>query len=159
MQVRSLAVAASLGLGALLLTPENAWTQDDAIRQLAGEDFDKAENAGDVSAKMRLYAADAVLLPPGGAPPVIGQQAIRAWQEANFKKETTQGVSTVDEVQVFGEWGFARGTYSGVVTSKAGGEPQKSSGYFLVIVRRQRDGTWKIARDIWNDEPHPKKTH
>ena len=63
-------VAASLGLAALLIAPEIAWTQGQevAIRKLVGEDNDKAEKAGDVSAKMRLYTADAVLLPPRGLP-------------------------------------------------------------------------------------------
>jgi len=150
-------VAASLGLVALLMAPEIAWTQEDVIRKLVGEDYDKAMNAGDVSAKMRLYTADAVLMPPEGSA-VSGQQAIRVWHEANFKKETSQGVSKVDEIQIFGQWGFARGTYSGTVTSRAGGQRSSISEKGLVVVRRQADGSWKIACDIWNQEPQPAKT-
>jgi uncharacterized protein (TIGR02246 family) len=111
---RRAVVAALLGLATLLMAPETAWTQEDAIRKLAGEDYDKAMAAGDVSAKMRLYTADAVLMPPDG-PVVSGQDAIRLWHEKFFKKGTSPGVSKVDEVQVFGEWGFARGTFSGTI--------------------------------------------
>jgi len=147
-------VAASLGLVALLMAPGMAWTQDAAIRKLVGEDYDKAENAGDVSAKMRLYTADAVLLPPRG-PAVSGHQAIRVWHEAIFKKETSQILSKVEEIQTFGEWGFARGTSSGTITSKAGGQRRNSTEKWLVLVRRQADGSWKIARDMWNEGPEP----
>jgi uncharacterized protein (TIGR02246 family) len=151
-------VVAGLGLVALLMAPEIAWTQEAAIRKLVGEDYDKAEKAGDVSAKMRLYTADAVLLPPKG-PAVSGQQAIRVWHEAIFKKETSQILSKVDEIQTFGEWGFARGTSSGTVTSKAGGQRRKSTEKWLVLVRRQADGSWKIARDIWHEEPQPAESN
>lgn len=86
-----------------------------------------------------------------------GQQAIRVWHEANFKKETAEILSKVEEIQTFGEWGFARGTSSGTVISKAGGQRRKSAEKWLVLVRRQADGSWKIARDIWNEEPQPAK--
>ena len=59
-------VVAGLGLVALLMAPEIAWTQEATIRKLVGEDYDKAEKAGDVSAKMRLYTADAVPHGRGG---------------------------------------------------------------------------------------------
>jgi uncharacterized protein (TIGR02246 family) len=157
MRGRRRAVAAALlGLVALLLAPETAWTQEDAIRRLVGEDYDKAMAAGDVSAKMRLYTADAVLMPPEG-PTVSGQEAIRLWHVAFFKKGTSPGVSKVDEIQVFGEWGFARGTFSGTVPSRPGGPPSGVSEKWLVVVKRQADGSWKIARDIWTQEPGPAK--
>jgi ketosteroid isomerase-like protein len=31
-----------------------------------------------------------------------------------------------------------------------GGEPQKDSGKFIEVWRRQGDGSWKIADDIFN---------
>ena len=146
-----------LGLAALLIAPQAAWTQEDAIRRLVGEDYDNAMAAGDVSAKMRLYTTDAVLMPPEG-PVVSGQEAIRLWHEEFFKKGTSPGVSKVDEIQVFGEWGFARGTFSGTVTPRPGGPPTSVSEKWLVVVRRQGDGSWKIARDIWTQQPQSTKT-
>jgi uncharacterized protein (TIGR02246 family) len=133
------------------MAPHVAWTQEDAIRRLVAEDYDNAMAAGDVSAKMRLYTADAVLMPPEG-PAISGQEAIRHWHEVLFKKGTSPGASKVDEIQVFGEWGFARGTFSGTVTLRAGEPPNRVSEKWLVIVRRQGDGSWKIARDIWTQE-------
>lgn len=154
---RRAVVTALLGLATLLMAPETGWTQEDAIRKLVGEDYDKAMAAGDVSAKMRLYTADAVLMPPEG-PVVSGQDAIRLWHASFFKKGTSPGVSKVDEVQVFGEWGFARGTFAGTVTQRPGASPTSVSEKWLVVVRRQGDGSWKIARDIWTQEPQSDKT-
>ena len=154
---RRAVVAAHLGLMALLMAPEIAWTQEDAIRKLVGEDYDKAMAVGNVSAKMRLYTEDAVLMPPEG-PVVSGQEAIRLWHEVFFKKGTSPGVSKVDEIQVFGDWGFARGTFSGTAPSSAGGTPSSVSEKWLVVVRRQADGGWKIARDIWTQQPASAKT-
>ena len=154
---RRAVVAAHLGFMALMMAPEIAWTQEDVIRKLVGEDYDKAMAVGDVPAKMRLYTVDAVLMPPEG-PVVSGQEAIRLWHEVFFKKGTSPGVSKVDEVQVFGEWGFARGTFSGTAPSRTGGPPSSVSEKWLVVVRRQVDGSWKIARDIWTQQPVSAKT-
>ncbi len=141
-------VAMSASLAALFLLPVLAHAQADAIRALVSEEYDRAESARDVAAKMQLYAADAILMPPGEAA-VVGKDAIRAWTEPRYERETFEGTSTVEEIQVFGEWGFARGHWSGVGTPTAGGGSSRRSGEYLVIVRQQADGTWRIARDTW----------
>ena len=46
-----------------------------------------------------------------------------------------------DEVRVSGDWGYARGTYSG-------------NDKYLMVVRRGDDGEWRIAREIWNNNPN-----
>ena len=132
----------------LFVLPVSGQAQADAIRRLVSEDYDRADNARDLAAKMRLYASDAVLMPPREGP-VVGQQAVRVWHQAAYEREDFEGSSTVDEIQTFGEWGFARGQWSGVVTPKGGGQSSRIAGSYLCVVRRQADGTWKIAREIW----------
>lgn len=148
---RLLVATAALAFVASLVLPVSADAQADAVRKLVGEDYDRADNARNLTAKMQLYASDAVLMPPGQTA-VVGQQAIRAWHQALYEREGFQGASTVEEVETFGDWGFARGKYSGVVTSKTGGKASRVSGNFLVVVRRQADGAWKIAREIWTQD-------
>jgi len=155
--VPRLVIAGSMGLMALLMAPRAAWTQESAVRKLVGEDYDRANNAADVAAKVRLYAVDAVMLPPQG-PAVSGERAIRAWHEAIFREEISRIDSKVNEVQVFGDWGFASGTTSGTITSRATGQRRNVAEKWFVVVRRQADGTWKIVRDIWNEEPAPGKS-
>jgi len=142
-----IALFACLAVG---VVPRSAWAQAEAaIKKLSIDDWCKAEGARDLAAKMRLLTTDAVLLPPGGQS-VVGHPAIRAWHEAAWKGNTYQCSGTVDELQVLGEWGFARGTFSGVLTPTSGGAPARDSGKFINVVRRQSDGTWKLARVIWN---------
>ena len=129
---------------------ERTTSADAAIRSLPVDDWCKAEADRDIEAKMKLFTTDAVLMPPGKSD-VIGQQAIRAWHEKMWQGTKYQCSGTIDEVQVFGDWGMVTGTFSGVFTP-ASGAPQRSSGRFLNTVERQADGNWKIARGIWNSK-------
>ena len=130
-------------------SPLAASAQDDAaIRRLPIEDWCDAEAARDMEAKLKLFTTDAVLMPPAESN-VIGQEAIRAWHEKIWEGTTDQCSGTVEEVETFGDWGMVRGTFSGESTA-ASGEGRPYSGKFLHVVRRQADGSWKIARGIWN---------
>jgi uncharacterized protein (TIGR02246 family) len=119
-----------------------------AIRKLP-IDWCAAEKARDLDAKMRLFTPDAVFIPPGERP-VIGQPAMRTWHEAEWKQNKYECTPIVDEVQIVGESAFVRGTFSGFITPTKGGAPKRDSGNFVDVVRRQLDGSWKIARVIWN---------
>ncbi len=123
---------------------------DAAIRRLPTDDWCKAEADRDIEAKLKLFTTDAVLM-PRAEPNVIGQQAIRAWHEIEWEGTKYECSGTVDEVQVFGDWGMVRGTYSGLFTP-ASGAPRRVSGKFLCTVRRQADGSWKLAHVIWNSD-------
>lgn len=139
-----------------LLLPSSAAAQaDDAIRKLISVDYDKAELAGDVDAKMRLYTSDVVLLPPEGSI-VVGERAVRAWHERMYKQKTTQITSVVERVEASGDWGVGWGIWRGTV-APTGAQSQTANGKFLVVVRRQSDGSWKIAREVWNAEPMKKQ--
>ncbi len=129
---------------------ESTLSADAAIRSLPVDDWCKAEADRDIEAKMKLFTTDAVLMPPGRSD-VIGQQAIRAWHEKMWQGTQYQCSGTIDEVQVFGDRGMVTGTFSGMFTP-ASGAPRRDSGRFVNTVERQADGSWKIARGIWNSE-------
>jgi len=142
-------VVTTAALAASVLAPLEASAQDDAaIARLPIDDWCEAEEARDIDAKLKLFATDAVLMPIAESN-VIGQQAIRAWHEKIWDGTEYECSGTVEEVQVFGDWGMVRGTFSGVFTT-ASGEREPISGKFLNVVRRQADGSWRIARAIWN---------
>ena len=126
----------------------------EAIKKLVVEDFVEAENAGDVSAKVALYTDDAVLMPPN-EPAVTGKEAIHSWHQTTYNQVSLQVTDSTDEIAVSGDWGFARGSYSATISLRAGGEPTRENGKFLVIVRRQPDGSWKIVCDMWNSDTPP----
>jgi uncharacterized protein (TIGR02246 family) len=138
-------------LALLLSSASSAVAQQDDIRRLLVDEYTQAETSGNVDAKMRLYMADAVLLPAEGDA-VVGYQAVREWHQSMYARSSTSQLSwSVDEVQTFANWAFARGSWSGTVAPKTGGVAKDEGGKFLVVLRRQPDGgSWRIVREIRN---------
>ncbi len=114
------------------------------------EQVDSAIINGDTKRYLSLLAADAVLLPPNG-PAVSGKEDIRRWNEAMSRAFRVQEyASSDDEVVVSGDWAFRSASFDLTLKRAAGGEPIKDRGKFIILYRRQDDGSWKVARDIWN---------
>jgi len=129
-------------------------TQDvAAIKQLA-EDWHAGWLASDAGALLALYADDPVLMPQN-QPAVIGREAIRSLYQSVFEEFTVEGGGELLEVEVAGDWGYFWSTYTLTATPKAGGEPIEDNGKSVFIVRRQPDGSWKIARLIANSDQPP----
>ncbi|HEX9793559.1 MAG TPA: SgcJ/EcaC family oxidoreductase [Planctomycetota bacterium] len=121
-----------------------------AIRGLV-RDLVRADAAGDVDAVMAVYAADAVLMPPGGAE-ITGLDAIRDHYAAQFAGAVLQvGIGNRD-LSVDGDHASMRGYTQGLVTP-SGGEPVAFRHKFLMNLVRGADGVWRIHRLIWNEEP------
>ena len=111
-------------------------------------------NAGDVDGWIALWDDDGVQMPPN-APAVHGKPAIRetasgVFLSVDFEEFTINN----EEVQVFGDFGFARGNYS-FVTVMAEGDPVPFEGKYLTIFKRQPDGSWKVYRDCFNSSTPP----
>jgi uncharacterized protein (TIGR02246 family) len=121
-----------------------------AIRNLETEVV-AAENAGDADALMTGIAVDAIWLPPN-EPALTGKVAIRESMQNSFDQFDFEITTATAEVEVAGDWAFARGTYEFTVTPKAGGEAQQETGKYIWILQRQADGFWKFARAIWNSD-------
>lgn len=101
-----------------------------------------ATNRGDADALKALYADDAMLLPPDHRP-IEGRQAIvDFWQQGT---DHELAIITL-RVDVNGDIGYLVGRYTLPATAH---EPA-DSGKYLLCLRRQRDGAWKVTADIWN---------
>ena len=126
----------------------------EAINSLRDE-FIALDNASDAAGLASLYANDAVLMPPNEAA-VTGKQAIESWFQNTFDQFTTEFTVASEELEVVGDWAFDWGAYMTALTPRAGGEPTEDRGKYIVILRKQVDGSWRIVRDIWNsDNPPP----
>ena len=117
--------------------------------------YSTATNAEDSDLRISLWDENGIQMAPG-APAVVGKAAIEkgirgANQALDFEKFTIH----LEEVQVAGDWGYARGTYSLFVTPKAGGETASDHGKWLKIFKRQPDGSWKIFRNCFNSDVPP----
>jgi uncharacterized protein (TIGR02246 family) len=113
-----------------------------------------ALNAGEAQAWVAQFTDDGVQMPPN-APANLGRKAIEAWSQgfmAPFRLEFALGV---DEVHVFGEWAFERGTYTISLHPKSGGAAMQDMGKHITIYQRTAGEGWRIARDIWNSSNPP----
>lgn len=127
---------------------------ESAVAELR-EAYIKAQNAGDTEGLVALFADDAVLMPVN-APAASGKNAIRSWMQSQHDQFSFALAVTQAELELAGHWAFTRGTYTMKITPKAGGPTIEDSGKYLNIVAHQPDGSWKLARHIWNsDQPLP----
>ncbi|MFX0197844.1 MAG: YybH family protein [Candidatus Hodarchaeota archaeon] len=123
----------------------------EAIRKVI-DALGTAITTNDVEGVMSLYADDAILMPPNQAA-IVGKEAMRSWQETVFETHSFEFKIDSKEIVVDGDLAFSRGTLNLTVTSKTDGESFSSEGKYIVILRRQNDGSWKATHDIWNDTP------
>ena len=55
---------------------------------------------------------------------------------------------TSAEIEIAGSWTFDRGTYRFKGTPKAGGASVEDHGKYLLILKRQSDGSWKVSSAV-----------
>lgn len=114
-----------------------------------------AVNDGDANAWAACFSDDGVQMPPHFGTN-IGKTAVLGWSKGFLQLFTCRFSLSVEEVRVAADWAFERGRYHITLTPRAGGGPMDDSGKYITIYQRQSDGSWKIARDIWNsDQPLP----
>lgn len=113
----------------------------------------------DAAGLAQLYAADAVLLYPD-QPALHGQPAIQTYFEGFFGAfRQEEFVLTSEELQITDQWAFDRGTVRWRGVPSAGGPAVTDQGKYLVILERQPDGSWRVARDMDNsDRPRTQNT-
>lgn len=119
----------------------------DALQQ-AADNLLRAVNNDDLSGFLDAVTDDVVLMPPG-RPTVNGKGILRSWAKETFGQFTSDEDWFEDEVLVSGDWGFVRGNYA-LVFELEGGESEERSGKQLLVFKRAEDGSWKLARAIWN---------
>jgi len=131
--------------------------EDKASIRAVDTEWARAAKAGDGAAIAALYTSDAVLLPPG-EPIVKGEAANKYW--VDFANGFS-GPTELNTMVVEGGGGVASaiGTYKMSLTpKKAGAKPLPTEeGKYIEVLKRQDDGSWKIAYDIWNPNAPPAK--
>jgi ketosteroid isomerase-like protein len=75
-----------------------------------------------------------------------------------FEHATIALNPTTIEVVACGDWAFRRYGYELTLTPKDEGDPIIMSGQGIQMFTRRADGTWCLAKDIWNSVPPPSET-
>ena len=107
-----------------------------------------AHNDADVPRMTALFTEDAVLMPTDQAA-LTGRDAIGEHYQEFFDQTPSKILLRPVETRVAGDWAFER--LEMTVTLPGGSENvMEAKVKYLWILEKQKDGSWKIARAIYN---------
>jgi uncharacterized protein (TIGR02246 family) len=95
-----------------------------------------------------LYAADAEFLLPNGTR-VSGRTAIRDLCKSTMAMMTSDITLTTATSERSGNLAYDSGDFSETLISIPEGKRAQSTGNYLMIFRRQPNGAWLIAEQVW----------
>lgn len=126
--------------------------QDRAGINKTRNEYVSAWKAADADQLANLYTTDALVLYPN-QPAVVGRSAILAYFKTSFAELAPEDFElTSAEIEIVGPWAFDRGIYRWKAVPRVGGDAITDHGKYLVILQRQPDGSWKVARDMDNSD-------
>lgn len=130
--------------------PPDTRAADEAAIRAADAEWVKAAQAKDPDKWASFYAEDGAIL-PAGAPMAKGKAAVRevAAQLMALPGFALTFAPTLIEVARSGDLAYDVGTYE-LTTNNAKGEPVVEKGKYVVVWKKQADGGWKVAADIFN---------
>jgi ketosteroid isomerase-like protein len=117
--------------------------------------YEAAINSNNTDLVMAMYDKDAEILQPDG-PIVSGHKNIRKWVSDYFKAFKTRWKKVPTMNFVLGEYGFDEGRDTAVDTPRDGGKSIHWDCKGILIYKRQKNGEWRIFRDIWNNNKPPR---
>ena len=112
--------------------------------------FTAAANAGDAEGMAAVYAEDGALLAPN-LPPQRGRDAIKAFWGGFLDAYTVRFEVASDTIEGRGDLAYNHGHYRFTAVPKAKGVPGVADeGKFLEILKKQPDGSWTYALDMYS---------
>ena len=118
-------------------------------------EYERALNAADTNAVMKLYAGDGVFIPQH-SPSSVGADAVRRAYDRVFASIRLQVTFAVAEIRIIGgDWAFARTNSAGTVTVVATGATSAEANQELFVLQRV-GSDWKIARYCFSTTNAPR---
>jgi uncharacterized protein (TIGR02246 family) len=139
---------------ALVLSACNSTSQHGLVQREKTQQQDLSSawehnvNAKDWNAVAGAYTADAILMPPNG-PVIQGRDNIKNFF-VSFPPIRDMKLTLI-EIDGCGDLAYVRGAYSMSVTIP-NSAPIHEQGKYIEIRRKQSDGRWLIARDMFSSD-------
>ena len=125
-----------------------------AAIEAANAKFSEAFARGDAKALSAMYTSDAIVFPPD-SDMIRGNGAIGDFWKATKDGGVQSAALTTIDVGRSGDVAYEVGKVS-LTIQPAGKEPTTAMAKYVVVRKRQADGSWKLHRDIWNSLPATK---
>jgi ketosteroid isomerase-like protein len=138
-----------LVLAACRVAPPALTDADKASIRAAIDSLVASVRARRDSASAQLYTENASVMPPN-AGIVEGRAAVRAWMTA-FPPVSDFTLTPI-EIDGRGDLAYVRGTFSFKIVGPDGHQVGEDHGKFLEIRRKQPNGEWLLAADIFNSD-------
>jgi uncharacterized protein (TIGR02246 family) len=119
----------------------------------------EAAKAQDFATLATLMTEDAVSLPPG-QPPIVGRAALE--QHMNTMRDAMKGAEILDyrfvwnDLEIDGDHAYEWGWIIGKLWT-ADGKQVDVRYKSLRVLKRDKDGQWRVHRTMWNEAPEARK--
>ena len=108
--------------------------------------YEKALNNSSVEGISQIFTGDGIVILQG-SPTMIGADAIQQFYIKLFEALDFDLQFNIDEVvQMSSDWAFVRTSTTGTNMVLANNSSRAGSGHEIFILKKQKDGNWKIAR-------------
>jgi ketosteroid isomerase-like protein len=113
-----------------------------------------AFNRDDIDTLANIYAENAKVMPPGLEMMTGRSAAHQFWTTAKQQMGVRNPILKTIDLESEGNLAYETGSYE-LSIQPEGREPMVDVGKYLVVWKRQDDGSWKMAADIWNSNQAP----
>jgi ketosteroid isomerase-like protein len=124
---------------------------DRAEIQAATTELLAAVNSSDDGRLLAVWSNDGILMPPNHAA-IRGRAELQKYFKERFSGTRFRFSFRLSDIQLAGDVAFERLAYTALIWPAEGGPPVEDAGKGLHVYRRQPDGSWKLALDIWNSD-------
>ncbi len=128
-----------------------------AIERLHRRDM-RASRDGDFETLRSLVDDEAVMFPPGAAAQRGAKDfdaAFARMRAAPRTHEVLEYRMEFEDVKIFGNYAVEWGAIRGATRDLTSGRVVESEYHVMRVLRRQRNGRWKVYRSIWTPSGGP----
>lgn len=152
-------IAPLLALGFSLATMAGDGQVSDQDRTSIAEllrKHDATLESGDTQGLFALMTDDYVEM-GAGTPPLEGKDVARkSLDEFLAKNLMTAFKSDIRDIRISGDWAYVRADNAQLITQKSDGIAREIHGKQMLVLHREKDGSWKIQTNMWNLSGPPK---